>query len=173
MASPATVSRPVLRPRARAIVGVSPPARMAVPSCVRKKRYSPVTAAATMASTTVSRAASPASAESRPRAVNAGPATASARSNSVVVFMSGTLLRPSTTRFTLASAVLTRIPASSGSTPRKACTRAVTTPAVAPAAMPPSVASSGSTPAVRSTAATTAPSVNEPSVVMSGNENSL
>ena len=38
IASPATVSRLVLRPSARAIVGVSPPARIAVPRLVRKKR---------------------------------------------------------------------------------------------------------------------------------------
>jgi hypothetical protein len=37
IASPPTVSKPVSRPSARAIVGVSPPARIAVPSRVRKK----------------------------------------------------------------------------------------------------------------------------------------
>ena len=45
-------------------------------------------------------------------------------------------------------------------------------PATAPAAIPPSVARRGSTPATSSTVATTAPSVNEPSVVISGKENS-
>ena len=87
--------------------------------------------------------------------------------------VSGTLLRPRTTRFTLASAVVTRIPAKSGSTPSTACSTPVVVPAAAPATIPPAVAITGSQPAVSNTAVTTAPSVNEPSVVMSGKENSL
>src|SRR5690606_36194588 len=90
----------------------------------------------------------------------------------VRLFISGTLARSMTRRFTENSAVITMMPDSTRLIWKRVCNTPVTVPATMPLAKAAPVASSGCTPATSRTATTAAPSVMEPSAVMSGNENS-